>query len=115
MDVKKDVAEQVPAVTVDSVRWLRMRRATIDAASVPLFGRDLRGVRDDLEKRPGHGVGVAIGMTLAAIALAILGIVVGALVMEMAAGMIDSFSSAAAMSSAGPLAGSLAASAGGAL
>lgn len=98
MDVKKDVAEQVPAVTVDSVRWLRMRRATIDAASAPLFGRDLRNVRDDLEQRPGHGVGVAIGMTLAAIALAILAIVVGALVMEMAAGMIDSFSSAAGSS-----------------
>lgn len=87
----KEIEQEVSNIDLEAVRWLRMRRATMNDAGVPEFRRDLRAVRDDLTSRPGNGVGEAIGFTIGAIVLAVVAVTLGWLVMDVASGMIGSF------------------------
>lgn len=84
-----DVVGRTPAVGLDSVRWLRVRRATLDDAQAPEFRRDLEAVRDDVETRRGYGVGTAIALTVAVVLFALVLVALGAVMVELTSGMVS--------------------------
>ena len=96
---KEAVAPQVQESDIDSekkfrlvdAQWLRAQRSAVSGeAELKAFQDKLTVAATSFQNSQGHGVGVAIAMTLGAIVLGVLGVSLGIFIMVLAGDWISS-------------------------